>query len=513
MHLRCILGCLVLFAASFALANTQDEPGALVDPFVGTSGTKIGGPIDTFPGADAPFGMVQFSPDTPTQPAGGGYDYKDSSITWFSLDHLSGPGCGVFGDFGVLPVVGAQADPAHVKQPFSHSDESASPGYYAVTLGRERIRTELTAGLRSGIARFTFPPSKDAEILINAATSEAGTNDSAIRIVSPTQVEGWVTSGQFCGMPNVYTVYFAAQFDRPMSRSGVWGGGHGTQDGAWGRFDATSRNTLVARFALSWVNQAGAWANLRAGVSDFDSQRRQTAQSLERVLGARAHNRRNRRRRAHVLYRALSFTAASERFQRRRWQVPGVRRRSAQRAPGTFGVCEFLRLGHLPHRDAARGADCAARGRRHDAIAPGRAAAGRLASQMAGRERVQRRDGRRSCADHLGRILCIRCARLRSARCAARDDQECNRRFLAAGPRLVSSAPCRRRVYVARLRGQYAYDQRLARSERRIVDVGVLGGRLFRGAVRQVDRKHVRLPRFHGSIATLARRLRHAAPD
>ena len=67
-------------------------PTSLVDTFVGSSGTPAGGPIDTFPGADLPFGMVQWSPDTPSQNAGGGYEYSDKQITGLSLTHLSGPG-------------------------------------------------------------------------------------------------------------------------------------------------------------------------------------------------------------------------------------------------------------------------------------------------------------------------------------------------------------------------------------------------------------------------------------
>src|SRR5665213_2024352 len=78
--------------AATATTAASPAPTALVDPFVGTSGTTIGGPIDTFPGADVPFGMVQWSPDTPSQNAGGGYEYGDREITGFSLTHLSGPG-------------------------------------------------------------------------------------------------------------------------------------------------------------------------------------------------------------------------------------------------------------------------------------------------------------------------------------------------------------------------------------------------------------------------------------
>jgi putative alpha-1,2-mannosidase len=77
------------------------DPASLVNPFIGTSN---GG--DTFPGADVPFGMVQWSPDTAARPDGGGYSYGDTAITGYALTHLSGPGCAAEGDVPILPTVG-----------------------------------------------------------------------------------------------------------------------------------------------------------------------------------------------------------------------------------------------------------------------------------------------------------------------------------------------------------------------------------------------------------------------
>jgi putative alpha-1,2-mannosidase len=64
------------------------DPAAVVNPFIGTANDG-----NDFPGADTPFGMVQWSPDTLSRPDGGGYAYADSAISGFSLTHLSGPGC------------------------------------------------------------------------------------------------------------------------------------------------------------------------------------------------------------------------------------------------------------------------------------------------------------------------------------------------------------------------------------------------------------------------------------
>src|SRR6201995_1305191 len=90
------------------------DPAALVDPLVGTgSGGDVVGQVDTFPGADRPFGMVQCSPDPPAGPDGGGYSDSASSIPGYSLTPVPGPGCAVAGNFPGLPFAGTlPADPA-----------------------------------------------------------------------------------------------------------------------------------------------------------------------------------------------------------------------------------------------------------------------------------------------------------------------------------------------------------------------------------------------------------------
>ncbi|MFZ0032227.1 MAG: GH92 family glycosyl hydrolase [Candidatus Cybelea sp.] len=252
-------------AAAPALASSA--PTTLVDTFVGTSGTPAGGPIDTFPGADLPFGMVQWSPDTPSQNAGGGYEYTDREITGFSLTHLSGPGCSVFGDFAILPTVGAiPNDPSVTRQPFSHSSEESAPGWYAVSLGTPAIRTELGVTARAGIGRFTFPPTAQANLLFNAASNQAGVTGATIHVDSPTEISGSASSGFFCGMPDRYTVYFVARFDRAFRQSGTWNGGRGV----WLTFDATRVPRIVVKVGLSFVDVSGARANLDAQAKGWD---------------------------------------------------------------------------------------------------------------------------------------------------------------------------------------------------------------------------------------------------
>jgi putative alpha-1,2-mannosidase len=112
----------------------------VVNPLIGTAGG-----VNALPGPDMPFGMIQWSPDTsPSRPDGGGYSYSASSLSGFSLPHLSGPGCGAYGDVPILPTVGAiGSSPGSATESFSHATETAQVGYYAVTLG-DGIGVKLT---------------------------------------------------------------------------------------------------------------------------------------------------------------------------------------------------------------------------------------------------------------------------------------------------------------------------------------------------------------------------------
>ncbi|HVV19276.1 MAG TPA: lectin, partial [Pseudonocardiaceae bacterium] len=196
-----------------ANAAVVSDPASVVNPFIGTSNAA-----DDFPGADVPFGMVQWSPDTPSRPDGGGYEYKDSSITGFSLTHLSGPGCGADGDVPILPTVGGVNTGA--TDAFAHSNESADAGYYSVTLNNG-VKTELTAALRSGMARFTFPSTTQANLIFKLNGSQNGDSATSWTVVNNTEVQGSVTSGHFCGAGFTYTLYFDIVFDQPFSTNGT----------------------------------------------------------------------------------------------------------------------------------------------------------------------------------------------------------------------------------------------------------------------------------------------------
>ena len=210
-------GALISFSASAGAATRHattgagyvQDPTTLVNPFIGTTN---GG--DTFPGADMPFGMIQWSPNTPSRPAGGNYSHADKSILGYALTNLSGPGCSAEGDVPILPTSGAVgSDPASATTPLDHKTEKASPGYYQDTSGG--IKTQLATTLRAGIGQFTFPQGQSSGNLL-FKLSDSATTDTATswQVVSPTEVTGSVTTGGFCGGGDVYTLHFDMQFNR-----------------------------------------------------------------------------------------------------------------------------------------------------------------------------------------------------------------------------------------------------------------------------------------------------------
>jgi predicted alpha-1,2-mannosidase len=250
------------------------DPSSFVNPFAGTgTGGVSPGSIGEFPGADVPFGMMQWSPDTsPDRISGSGYSYTDSHISGFSVTHLSGTGCAAYGDIPVLPTVGAIGHrPASATQTFSHTHETASPGRYSVELGPSSIDVALSVTTRTGLAEITFPKTSSANVLFKVAGSADPVSATVVDVVGNDEVTGQVTSGEFCQTGTPYTLYFAAVFDRPFSSEGTWNGdkvspGSGRCDsdacGAYVSFDAAIKRTVLLKVGISFVNVQGAESNL-----------------------------------------------------------------------------------------------------------------------------------------------------------------------------------------------------------------------------------------------------------
>jgi predicted alpha-1,2-mannosidase len=147
-----------------------------VDPFIGTSRTHLPSmwraEASTYPGAVAPHGMLQISPQTSKEEDFlQGYYYWHDTIRGFTVaEHFSGWPNGSRGKGKVMPF---SIDPGHEFPPenslissFSHEEESAEPGYYSVNLKDPGIHCEFTANTRSVIGRINYSGEKRNGLLL-----------------------------------------------------------------------------------------------------------------------------------------------------------------------------------------------------------------------------------------------------------------------------------------------------------------------------------------------------------
>lgn len=275
-------GILLLFSFSACVsqqpdAETECYATEYVNPFIGTDFTG-----NTYPGAQAPFGMVQLSPDNglPGWDRISGYFYPDSTIAGFSHTHLSGTGAGDLYDISFMPVTlpYKEADaPLGIHSLFSHDEETASAGYYQVRLKDYDVNVELTATERCGIQRYTFPEA-DAAIFLNLrkAMNWDFTNDTRIEVVDSVTIQGYRFSD---GWARDQHIYFRTRFSKPfasvqLDTATVIKDGKRIGSSAIARFDfhTSAGEQILVTTAISGVSMEGAARNLaaEAPADDFD---------------------------------------------------------------------------------------------------------------------------------------------------------------------------------------------------------------------------------------------------
>ena len=265
---------------------------SLVNPLIGTDYKG-----NVYPGAQAPFGMVQLSPDNglPGWDRIAGYFYPDSTIAGFSHTHLSGTGAGDLYDISFMPVTDpakkAEA-PLGIHSTFSHDNEYCEAGYYRVHLDSYGIDVELTATERCGIQRYSFP-GREAKVILNLskAMNWDATTECHIAIVDSCTIEGYRFSN---GWARGQEVYFRTRFSRPFSNV-IFENAKVIADGnekfvrgkAIFEFNLDRSKELTLATALSGTGTDGAARNLAAEVphDDFNRYRSAAKAMWNRELG------------------------------------------------------------------------------------------------------------------------------------------------------------------------------------------------------------------------------------
>lgn len=301
-----------LTSTPLAINNDQDYCN-YVNPFIGT--LRMG---HTFPGAAAPFGMVQLSPETNNPPMYingnynpdvykycSGYQYDDNTIFGFSHTHFSGTGHSDLGDFLVMPTTGkltlepGDADKPHsgYHSQFKHENEKASPGYYRVLLDDYKILAELTATERVGFHQYTFPKTDSAHIILDLVSNIYPYDEknvwTFVRVENDSTVTGFRTT---TGWARTRTLYFVMKFSKPFVSYGHKKYDTSPYKGFYRRFNEsvnfpemagprirayfdfkTAENEKIkVKFALSGVSVQGAMKNMESEIPHWDFEKVKT---------------------------------------------------------------------------------------------------------------------------------------------------------------------------------------------------------------------------------------------
>ena len=291
----------MMLAATSLVAQPTKRPVDYVNPMIGTDGMG-----HTFPGACAPFGIVQLSPDTDTIPHNingtyqkkvyeycAGYQYHDTTIVGFSHTHFSGTGHSDLGDILIMPTTGElKLNPGTEEQPesgyrsrFSHDREKSMPGYYEVMLDDYNVKAQLTATQRVGVHKYTFPKGGDGRIILDLNHGiynyDGKTLWASIRVESPTLITGYRITN---GWARTNYTYFAISFSQPIKNYGYKDMQKILYNGFWRKFpvnknfpemagrkvvsyfefDTEANPEVEVKVALSATSTEGAVKNLMA---------------------------------------------------------------------------------------------------------------------------------------------------------------------------------------------------------------------------------------------------------
>lgn len=252
-----------------------------VNPFIGTADHG-----HTYPGAAFPFGQIQLSPDNGTQGWDwcSGYHYSDSIVAGFSHMHLSGTGIGDLADISFLPVTAEVIFQDKEKNnefvtryagKYTHDQEVAKAGYYAVTLKNNGVKAEFTVTERAGLHRYSFPEGGQNNLLINLgfAINWDKPYQTSLNVVDSLLVTGSRLSNGWAADQHVF---FAVRFSAPVSKSTITNvGGEGRTVG----YLKFAQKQVMAKVGVSSVSIENALANLDASLPGWDFEATQKAAS------------------------------------------------------------------------------------------------------------------------------------------------------------------------------------------------------------------------------------------
>lgn len=261
----------LLAATSFFAARAQKEefsPVDYVNPLVGTQSSFELSSGNTYPAIARPWGMNFWTPQTGEMGNGWQYVYTDNKIRGFKQTHQPSPWINDFGQFSLMPVVGApKFDQNERASWFSHKGEEAKAYYYKVYLAEHDVVVELSPTDRAALFRFTFPESKDSYVVVDAFDRGSHIEVDAAN----NRITGYTTRNSG-GVPRDFKNYFVVEFDKPFEYVATFADGELKENateqtenhtGAVIGFATRKGEQVHARVASSFISPEQAAVNLR----------------------------------------------------------------------------------------------------------------------------------------------------------------------------------------------------------------------------------------------------------
>lgn len=234
-----------------------------VNPFIGNADNG-----HTFPGACAPFGLIQASPETGNVEWRycSGFNFEDDSIIGFAQTHLNGTGCSDLGDILLFPFHNSKDN--RYKSRYKKETQQASPGYYAVSLTDVNVDVELTCTERTSFHRYKYKGNEDAHLLVDLQSGIVWNQDALhghviqsdinmpdeMTIIGFQEVENWVRRKYF----------FVIKFDKPYSLETILPAKEGERSKRMIlKFDLEKDKVLQVKVAMSTVSIDGALTSMK----------------------------------------------------------------------------------------------------------------------------------------------------------------------------------------------------------------------------------------------------------
>ena len=199
--------------AMAAPGNDAFDPVEYAMPLMGTQSSFELSTGNTYPAIARPWGMNFWTPQTGKMGDGWQYVYTANKIRGFKQTHQPSPWINDYGQFAIMPVVGApEFDQDKRASWFSHKSEVVKPYYYKAYLADHDVITELTPTDRAALFRFTFPENDHSYIVVDALD-----NGSYIKVIpEENKIIGYSTKNSG-GVPENFKNYFIIEFDKPFT--------------------------------------------------------------------------------------------------------------------------------------------------------------------------------------------------------------------------------------------------------------------------------------------------------